>query len=101
MGEGAVRGHWAYAQMTEFYIEFGIIGVIICMYLFGRFCKYLRQLPLPSNRTVHGVVVASFFFPMLMQLVIRGYTPLNFWPIVFILIPVFIMKHFVSYNEPI
>lgn len=101
MGNDAVRGHWAYAQISEFYIEFGVTGVIICMYLFGRFCKFLRELPLYENRTVHDVVVASFFFPMLMQLVIRGYMPLNFWPIIFILIPVFFMKYAVSYNEPI
>lgn len=101
MGEGAVRGHWAYAQLTEFYIEFGIIGVIVCMYIFGRFCKYLRELPLYQNRTVHDVVTASFFFPMLMQLVIRGYMPLNFWPVVFILLPVFIMKHGFSKHDPI
>lgn len=99
MGEGAVRGHWAYAQMTEFYIEFGIIGVILCMYIFGKFCKFLGELPFKDNRTVHGVVVAAFFFPMLMQIVIRGYMPLNFWPIIFILIPVLLIKVLISKYE--
>lgn len=28
MGQGSIDGAWAYAQLTEFYIEFGIIGTL-------------------------------------------------------------------------
>lgn len=91
MGQGAVQGAWAYAQMTEFYIEFGWIGVVVCMILFSCFCKYLRRCYIePQN--IHDLIISSMMFPMLMQMVIRGYTPNNFWPIFFMILPVFVMK---------
>lgn len=96
MGPDAVRGAWAYAQLTEFYVEFGIIGICVCMYLMGRICKKVFVLSNREDRTVHSVVVAAFVFPMLMQFVIRGYMPLNFWPTVFMLVPVIVIKLFVS-----
>ena len=91
MGQESVRGHWAYAQLTEFYIEFGIIGVMICMAIFGRLCAGIRNMYV-NNRDIHDYVLAAFLFPMLMQFVIRGYMPINFWALFFMLIPVWIMR---------
>ncbi len=91
LGNGAVRGHWAYAQLTEYYIEFGIIGVIICIVIFAKFCKYLKGLYEERN-SIHDLVLYSVMFPMLMQLVIRGYMPINFWAMVFMWLPVFVLK---------
>lgn len=96
MGNDAVRGAWAYAQLTEFYIEFGIIGVVVCMYIFGKLCRLLYRTAFNNNRTIHGVVLSATMFPMLMQFIIRGYMPLNLWPTVIILLPVIFMKLFVS-----
>lgn len=91
LGEGAVRGSWAYAQLTEFYVEFGVIGTIICMVIFAQFCKWLKKLYV-SKRAVHDLVAYSFMFPMLMQLVIRGYMPINFWAVFFMWLPIWIIK---------
>lgn len=91
MGNGAVRGAWAYAQLTEYYIEFGIIGTIICMCMFAAFCKYLKDCTF-APRNIHDLVLASTLFPMLMQLVIRGYMPINFWAMFFMVIPITVMK---------
>lgn len=91
LGEGAVRGCWAYAQLTEFYVEFGVLGAIICMMIFAEFCKWLKKLYV-SKRTVHDLVAYSFMFPMLMQLVIRGYMPINFWAVFFMWIPIWTIK---------
>jgi len=91
LGSGAVRGHWAYAQMTELYIEFGVIGVLVGYVIFARFCKQLRLL-YEEKRSIHDLVSYSVMFPMLMQLVIRGYMPINFWAMFFMLLPVFIIK---------
>lgn len=93
MGEGSVRGHWAYAQLTEFYVEFGVLGVIICMGIFGKLCASIRNMYV-SPRSIHDYILAAFLFPMLMQFVIRGYMPINFWALYFMLIPVWIMKFF-------
>lgn len=91
MGNGAVRGAWAYAQLTEFYIEFGIAGVVICMGVFAGFCKFLKKCTFqPKN--IHELVMVATFYPMLMQLVIRGYMPINFWAIFFMMIPITVIR---------
>ncbi|MEO2223849.1 O-antigen polymerase [Priestia megaterium] len=86
LGSGAVDGHWAYAQLTEFYIEFGITGVIVLMFGFSKLCKYLIKLCKTNND--HNLIIYSIMFPMLMQLVIRGYMPNNFWSVIFLLLPI-------------
>ena len=91
LGLGAVRGHWAYAQLTEYYIEFGIIGVCVCIFVFALFCKYLNKKRI-SPKSSDDLILYSFMFPVLMQLVIRGYTPINFWAIFFMVIPVIVIK---------
>lgn len=91
MGNGAVRGHWAYAQITEFYVEFGVIGVIVCMCIFAILCKKLRKC-YQQPESLHDLVLSSVMFPMLMQFVIRGYMPINFWATFFMVLPIFIMK---------
>lgn len=95
LGAGAVRGSWAYAQLTEFYIEFGVIGTVICMVMFAVFCKWLKEMYV-SKRTVHDLTAYSFMFPILMQLVIRGYMPINFWVIFFMWIPILSIKFCLS-----
>lgn len=93
LGEGAIRGAWAYAQLTEFYVEFGTIGTIVLMGLFGKICRILKKLYL-FPKSVHSLVIYSATFPMLMQFVIRGYMPINFWIMFFMLVPVFVIQKF-------
>ena len=87
MGQGSIDGAWAYAQLTEFYIEFGIIGTLFLFGLFAKLCLWLKKKAI-IPRTYHDLVIASFMFPMLMQLVIRGYLPINFWALFFMTIPI-------------
>lgn len=87
IGQGSIDGAWAYAQLTEFYIEFGIIGTLFLFGLFAKLCLWLKKKAI-IPRTYHDLVIASFMFPMLMQLVIRGYLPINFWALFFMTIPI-------------
>lgn len=91
MGAGAVRGHWAYAQLTEFYIEFGVLGVLVIFGLFANWCKHLKKL-YTVPRDIHDIIYYSLMFPFLFQLVIRGYMPINFWAFIFMVIPILIIK---------
>ncbi len=91
MGNGAVTGHWAYAQLTEFYVEFGIIGVICCMSLFALWCRSLKKLYI-RKKNVHNIIYYAIMFPFLMQLVIRGYAPINFWAYFFMVLPIIVQK---------
>lgn len=93
LGEGAIKGAWAYAQITEFYVEFGAIGAVVLMGLFGKICRTLKKSYL-APKSIHSLVIYAATFPMLMQFVIRGYMPINFWIMFFMLIPAFVIKRF-------
>ena len=96
LGQGAIDGAWAYAQLTEFYVEFGIIGTIVLMSLFGKLCRWLKSLYI-RRKDIHDLIFYAICFPFLMQVVIRGYTPMNFWPLVFMTVPIIVIKYFDDY----
>ena len=61
------------------------------MCVFARFCKFLKKCTFqPKN--VHDLVIAATYFPMLMQLVIRGYMPINFWAMFFMMVPIIVIR---------
>lgn len=91
MGQGSIDGAWAYAQFTEYYVEFGFIGLFILFSMFGLYCRWLKQ-KTNNFKSYNDLVLVAFMYPMLMQLVIRGYMPINFWSIFFMMIPVFFIK---------
>lgn len=92
MGQGSIDGAWAYAQFTEYYIEYGVLGLFVLFSLFAKICKWLKKKTI-NPKNIHDLVLISFMYPMLMQLVIRGYMPINFWAIFFMLIPIFTIKY--------
>lgn len=91
MGAGAVRGAFACGQLTEYYFEFGLLGCVVCMGLFARFCQYLK-VKCVNPKNTHDYVIYAVMFPTLMQLVIRGATQMNVWSIIFMLLPMFAIK---------
>ncbi len=91
LGSGAVTGHWAYAQLTEYYIEFGILGVVCCMSLMALWCRNLKK-KYTRKKNNHSIIYYSLMFPFLMQLVIRGYAPINFWAYIFMVMPILVQK---------
>lgn len=97
LGQGAIDGAWAYAQLTEYYVEFGIIGTVILMSLFGKLCRWLKSLYV-RRKDIHDLVFYAIWFPYLMQVVIRGYTPLIFWPMFFMTVPIVAIKYFDTYT---
>lgn len=88
----------AYPNLGEFYLAFGIIGVIAFMGLFGFWMGRLkRRLSLfddPTELIIYISVVANC-----LQLIIRGYTPSNFWLVVFSVLPVYIIRFVCSKRE--
>ena len=98
LGQGAITGAWAYAQITEFYVEYGTIGAIVLMGIFGKICRNLKK-SYRTPKTIHSLVAYSVTYPMLMQFVIRGYMPINFWIMFFMLVPVLVIKGFDKIEE--
>lgn len=74
----------------EFYYEFGIIGVLGGMFFLGKFCKKIKKYL--YKKDIHSIILYSSVFPLLFQIMIRGYMPSNFYMIVVVILPVVFTK---------
>jgi oligosaccharide repeat unit polymerase len=85
----------AWPNIGEYYHEFGIVGCIIFMCLFGYVCSFLKKLYI-QPKWVHSLIAYSIIFPLLIQIVIRGYTAAVFYIVLFLLMPITIIKKLVD-----
>lgn len=91
----ASKAGTAWPNLGEFYTEFGIIGCIIIMFILGIVCGNLKKLYQNSKRSNKSLIIYSLILPAMMQLIIRGYTPSNFYLIIFLLLPVLYIPYLV------
>lgn len=87
----AVKAGQAYPNIGEFYYEFGILGVVVFMWLFGVLMKKLKNKYLPSEDKF-DLVIYSILVPTTLQIIIRGYTPSNFYLVIFLILPITIIR---------
>ena len=92
----AVKAGMAYPYVTEYYHEFGVLGVIGGCFLFGLFCKWLARFK--ESKNIHSLILFSTVYPLLLQIMIRGYTPSNVYMLLFVMIPIAVSA-FVARNE--
>jgi len=90
LNDYAVAAGTAWPNIGEFYSEFGVVGVVLLMYLFGVLCKASKKLYIGKNVNSHTLIAYSILLPAYLQMVIRGYMPTNFWMLVFFGIPIWI-----------
>lgn len=83
----------AYPNIGEFYYAGGILGVIICMAIYGMWMKYVRDRFMYSDNKFNWITY-SVLLGANLQLIIRGYMPSNFWYVVFSILPVWIVRKF-------
>lgn len=81
----------AIPNIGEIYIDFGITGTIIIMFFFGRILKWSTKLYRNKKLTFNDLVLYSPILGLTFQLVTRGYMPNNFYLIIFIYLPGFIL----------
>lgn len=84
----------AWPNIGEYYMEFGTIGCIVMMYLLGRFFSRLRLSYNSSKTTCHSLMGYSVFIPSLITVIAYGYTPSTAYMLLFLLIPVIVLKYF-------
>ena len=87
-GDYAVQAGVAYPALGEYYVEFGVPGIIICMFIFGCICRHSKKWYQQSRGLSLSLVLYSLFYPALLQLCIRGYMPQNFTMVMFLFAPV-------------
>lgn len=85
--EYSVYAGTAYPNIGEYYYEFGIAGVIFFMILFARWMKKICVKYRVHRCSNIDLMIYCTLLGSVIQLVIRGYTPSNFWMIIFALLP--------------
>jgi len=91
-GDLAVLNGEASPGLTEFYMDFGWLGCILFGFVFGWLVVRLKNLYLYSSADNYALVLYSVLYPLLFQVVIRGYIPSLFYSVLCIFLPYFILK---------
>lgn len=93
----ASKAGTAYPYLGEYYHEFGVFGIIFFSFFFGKICSWLKIKM--YERNIHSIILYSAICPLLLQIMIRGYTPSNFYLIIFSLLPIIILKKISIYEK--
>lgn len=91
MNAVAAKSGMAFPNIGEFYFEFGPIGVMVWMFIFGILCSKLKDLLKKAN-DVEDFIIYSVTFLALVQIIGRGYMPSNFYLLIFLNLPTFLLE---------
>lgn len=94
LGRNAVIGGSAYPGLGEYYYECGICGIFFWMALFGAWLKRIENRYRFRSTSLVDYMIYSTILGIVLQFVIRGYTPSNFWMLIFAMIPYWVVKRF-------
>lgn len=94
LGNVAVVGGTAYPGLGEYYYEFGLMGIVFWMGAFGLWLKRIEDKFRYSTSSRIDQMIYCTILGIILQLLIRGYTPSNFWMLIFALIPYWFIKMF-------
>lgn len=86
----------AYPNLGEFYYAFGVWGVVFFMGFYSLWMKNLKVKYMNINSTGLDIIIFSVLLGTNLQLIIRGYTPSNFWYIIFAVLPVYVIRYLIS-----
>ena len=95
-GELAAKSGYAMPNISEYYLDFGVIGCIVMLFIFGQVLQKLKDLYRYKSYDRHGLILYSVMFPALLQVMLRGYSPSYMYLLFFYSFPVIIMKYFVD-----
>lgn len=82
----------AWPNIGEYYSEFGVAGCMTIMLIFGALASLSMKLYIRSGRNNHNLIMYSILLPTYLQIVIRGYSPSNFYLLFFLLLPIVLIK---------
>lgn len=92
-GENAIRGAaMSSPNITEYYLDFGLIGIIIFSFILGVVCKYM--LMLYFRKSLYGVIKYALFCGFLIQLINRGYMAQLVTLIVILYLPLLLYRRY-------
>ena len=82
----AVKAGMRYPYLGEYYHEFAVLGVIVGCVFLGLFCKLLARYK--ESKNIHAMVLFATVYPLMLQVLIRGFTPSNFYMLLFVIVPI-------------
>lgn len=80
----------ALPNLGEFYYALGVAGILICMAVYGLWMRHVKRRYLDGSTRPMDLIRFSILLGVNLQIIIRGYTPSNFWYVIFSLLPVWI-----------
>lgn len=92
----AVKGGSAFPNLGEYYMEFGLVGCIIFMFFLGKLCLFLKKIYIKNPESGHHLIAYSILLPVLFQIIIRGYTPTNFYLVLFMALPIYCLRKLIG-----
>lgn len=94
LGRSAVLGGSAYPALGEYYYDMGLAGIMIWMFVFGFFLRTVEdRYRYKPTRKVDLMVFCTVLGNVL-QFIIRGYMPSNFWMLIFCIVPYWFVGKF-------
>lgn len=96
INERASESGLAYNNIGEYYVEFGIIGCIFFMFIFGVVCRRMKEWYLSEVRTTSSLVLYSTTYPLIFALINAGWTPANFYTVLFTIMPWVIINNYIK-----
>jgi len=88
LGPDAVIAGIAYPNVGEFYANFGVVGLVIGMWLFGLLARVLYEYLGQHKENDWARIIYSLMFPFLLQVISRGYFVQIFQEAAFLLFPI-------------
>lgn len=92
----------AVANLGEYYANFGVIGIIVCMYFFGRITSWIKfmafdsEMKNDSRQRIDILIMYSILYPLLFQWIARGNFSGNLYLTFFAVLPFIINAIFES-----
>lgn len=93
LSQAAQTAGTAYCNIGEYYMDFGMIGCVVLMFLLGKILGRTKKYVNGDIVSTHSYIAYSIIVPLVMQIIIRGYMASNFNLIIFSLLPVWIAKY--------
>lgn len=94
LGKSAIDSGSAYPGLGEYYYEFGLAGIVFWMASFGLWLKKVEERYRYGALSRIDQMIYCTILGIILQLLIRGYTPSNFWMLIFALAPYWVIKMF-------
>ncbi len=92
-GDESIKGAaMASPNITEYYLDFGVIGIIVYSFILGVVCK--KMLKLYYGKSLYGVIKYALFCGFLIQLINRGYMAQLVTLIVILYLPLLLYRKY-------